>query len=206
MKTHLYNKFQVMSIMARYHGLMSDNFLFHLMQLKLDNLSEIEQKKYLQDLKNQDEQRYYEFQVWRKEYFKSKAYDKIVEKVTSIERTAYELYLNNQFKESYECYYGILVNATDFKKKDWIKSFRWYDEILLKCLFDFSGDYQSFFKNLFKITEENYQIWVDKAKFFVDNDLHENAVECCRKLLKFNPTDENVLKIISLVELDDNVE
>lgn len=172
-------------------------FRFYSMQLRLNHLSENEQKEYLQDLKKRNEQEYYEFRVWQKEYFKRKAYCKIVEKVTGIERKAYGLYLNNQFRESYECYYSILEDATDFKKKDWIKSFWWYDEILLKCLFDFSGDYQSFFINLFTITEDNYQIWVCKAEFFADNNLSENAVECCRKLLKFNSTDVNVLKIIA---------
>lgn len=177
---------------------------FYRWQRKLNKLSENEKIEFLQDLKHKDEQKYHEFKIWQKKHFKRKAYKKIVEKVTTIEKTAYELYLNNQLKESYECYYSILENAIDFKKKDWIKSFRWYDKILLKSLYDFSGDYENFFTNLFRITEDNYQIWFHKAEFFADNYLRENAVECCRKLLKFNPNDINVLKIIAdeLYELE----
>lgn len=170
---------------------------FYRWQWNLNNLSENEKIEFLKDLKHKDEQKYYKFKNWQKEHFKRKDYKKIVEKLTTIEKTAYELYLNNQLKESYECYYSIMEDTIDFKKKDWIESFRWYDEILLNCLFNFSGDYQSFFTNLFRITDDNYQIWYDKAKFFADNYLSVNAVECCRKLLKFNPNDVNVLKIIA---------
>lgn len=163
----------------------------------LNNLSEEQGKEFLQDLKSRDEQQYHDFRVWQKDYFKRKDYKRVVEKVTGIERKSYELYLKNQFKQSYEGYLSILEKAADFKKRDWIKSFRWYDEILFKYLSDFSGDHQGFFTNLFRITDDNYQIWVDKANFFADNELSENAVECCRKLLNFNPKDVSVLKLIA---------
>lgn len=137
---------------------------------------------------------------------------KYADKLFYFETKANELYKYGYLKESYECYRDNVLRAcTDFKNNvpdieyigyDFVNrcsvfeldNFKWYENVLLKNLEKFNGNYQEFFDKIYEISSETIDACLDKAKLYskvYDEDL---TIKYVKKLLKICPNDDNLKK------------
>ena len=132
-------------------------------------------------------------------------YTRYHEKLMYFENKAYELFELGFLKESFEAYIEVFDASHDFKNNvdktgyRWfdyltghgtsdVDNFRWYDEVLSKCLMGFDGDYNEFFTKLFEVNEDNVSACVDKARLFTKIYRKDLAIEYSKILVDECPT------------------
>lgn len=138
------------------------------------------------------------------------------EKLMYFENKAYGLFELGFLKESFEAYRQVLEASEEFKNNidntgyKWfdcitghgtsdVDNFRWYDEVLSRCLMEFSGDYRKFFKGLFEVSEDNVSACVDRARLFSKIYREELAIEYSRMLVDECPTSKKASEFYSLI-------
>ncbi len=131
-------------------------------------------------------------------------YTRYHEKLMYFEDKAYELFEFGFLKESFEAYGDVLDASQDFKNNvdktgyKWfdcltgrgtsdVDNFRWYDEVLSKCLMGFDGDYKEFFTKLFDVNEDNVAACVDKARLFTKINRKDLAIQYSKMLIEECP-------------------
>ena len=119
-------------------------------------------------------------------------------------------------KESFEAYRDVFDASQDFKNNidktgyKWFDSitghgtseldnFRWYDEVLSKCLIEFKGDYEEFFLKLFEVNEGNISACVDKARLFSKIYRKNLAIEYSKMLVDECPTSSEANDFYNLI-------
>ena len=137
------------------------------------------------------------------------------EKLMYFECKAYELYKLGFLEESFKAYREVLNASRDFKNNvdktgykwfDWITghgtskldNFRWYDEVLSKCL-DYKGYYKEVFLKLFEINEDNISACVDKAKLFSKIYRHDLAIRYSKKLVDECPQSSEAIEFYNRI-------
>ena len=118
------------------------------------------------------------------------------ERLIYLEEKAFKFYEDNLLKDSFDYYKLVLQASEDFRDHSWKTNFKWYDEVLSKCLNVFNGNYEEFFENLFEINEKTYCAWFDKAYLFSELHRRDISIDYCYKLLNFDSTNLTVLEFL----------
>lgn len=165
----------------------------------LNRLSSKEREEYEQRWEKENKKEYDEFKQWQREQVERKQYREIGEELFKLEDKAYSLYCQNRLQGSFDCYKEILKFKHHSSKKLWVKYFNWYDKVLEICFIKFEDDLEEFFKNLYLVTSENYNLCFDKARKLSNFSSSEHAVDLGYKLYEVN---QNDLDLIIFIEAE----